>query len=810
MVCAIPLERLNRRCRADEFPFRTTAELAETNATLSQERALSALALGVQIPAAGHNVYVMGTPGSGRHTTVRAYLETIAGARSPPDDWCYLNRFDDPRRPRALRLPPGRGTQLRSDVKELVRDLRAALPEALESEGHRKRRAEVEREFDELHHRSLETLQAEAEKVQLALIQTPEGLAIAPARKGEVLGREEFERLPEEEQQRTRQSLQAVGEMLRKHVEAIPRWHRDSHRRLRELDRDATASVVRVHIEGLRTKYASSTEVLEHLGAVETDLVENASNSLRGEPAVVIPGLEQAEAQINLSRYDVNVLVDRRSVTGAPVIYEGNPTYQNLIGQIDMTAQFGVLKTDFMLVRAGALHQANGGFLILDAERLLAQPFAWDALKHALFERCVRIEPLGQRLSLISTLSLEPDRIPLNVRVVLIGTRHVYDLLCEYDPEFSELFKVAADFDDRIERNPENTQLYGRVIATCAHRERLKPLEAAAVARLVEYGSRLAGDSRKITTHLRSIEDALLEANHYAATDGQQVIRALDVQRALEEQQRRLSRVHREILDAIRNNNLLIETDGEAVGQINGLSVIRAGAVMFGQPSRITATVRIGEGDVLDIEREVKLGGAIHSKGVLILGALIGSRFGSRQPLSLHASLAFEQSYGGVEGDSASLAEACVLLSAIAGIPLRQSLAVTGSINQRGTVQVVGGVNEKIEGFFEACRQHGLTGKQGVILPADNVPHLMLNDEVIAAVERGSFHLYALRGLDDAIALLTGMESGERDASGEYPSGTFNALVEERLQKLARHRQEFARDALLASGAAPKLQRSPL
>jgi predicted ATP-dependent protease len=801
-TCEVATENLSRRCRAEEFRFRTTAEMPQEEGTLGQERALSALDLAVQIAAAEHNVFVMGTPGSGRHAAVQRHLARAAASRPPPNDCCYLNRFDDPQRPRALRLPPGRGTQLKSDMRELVRDLRASLPEALESEGHRKRRSEIERELDQIQERSLEALRKEAANCELALVQTPDGVGLAPMKKDEVLAREEFDRLPADEQKRIRGRMETVGELLRKHVEAIPRWHRDRHRRLRDLDREATARLVRLHIEELRTKYAESPEILEHLGAVESDLIESGGAYLRTDTTVVtIPGLEPLDVSSRLSRYDVNVLIDGRSATGAPVIYEGTPTYQNLIGQIDNIAQFGVLKTDFMLIRPGALHRANGGFLILDAERLLGQPFAWEALKHALFERCVRIESLGQRLGLISTLSLEPERIPLATRVVLIGTRRVYDLLCAFDPEFAELFKIVADFDDTVERTAENTQRYAAVTAACARREGLRPLEAAAVARLVEYGSRLAGDSRKLSTHLRSIEDAVREADHFARAEGQEAIRAADVQHALDEQQRRLARVHGEILDAIRRNNLLIETDGEAVGQINGLSAIQVGNTLFGQPSRITATVRIGEGEVLDIEREVKLGGAIHSKGVLILSGLIGSRFGSSRPLSLHARLVFEQSYGGVEGDSASLAEACALLSAIAQRPLRQSLAVTGSINQHGIVQVIGGVNQKIEGFFEACCQRGLTGSQGVIVPADNVPHLMLSEEVVSAVERGRFHIYQARTLDEALALLSGLEAGERDSSGEYPSGTLNALAEARLRELASRRQEFAR--LVVSRAHP-------
>jgi lon-related putative ATP-dependent protease len=563
---------------------------------------------------------------------------------------------------------------------------------------------------------------------------------------------------------------------------------------------------VRHLIEERRAEYSDCPEVLDHLGKVEADLVENAGNLFRGESAVgLLPGLEKAEIRARLDRYDVNVIVDGRSLTGAPVVYESNPTYQRLIGEIENVAQFGMLSTDFTMIRGGALHAANGGFLILDAERLLSQPFAWQALKHGLFERRMRIESLGQRLSLISTRTLEPEPIPLEVRVVLIGTRQLYSLLCDYDIEFAELFKVAADFDDTIDRTPESLPLYARLVAGAVRREHLRPFDASAVARLVEHGSRLAGDSRKLSVHLRSIQDALREADHFASIDESEVVRAADVQRALDEQVARLGRVHARSLEAIRQNSLLIACDGEAIGQVNGLSVIQVGTLLFAQPSRITATVRIGDGEVLDIEREVRLGGAIHSKGVLILSALIGARFGGTQPLSLHASLVFEQSYGGVEGDSASLAESCALLSAIAQTPLRQSFAVTGSINQHGAVQVIAAVNEKIEGFFDACRTRGLTGKQGVIIPADNVANLMLRDDVVSAVEHGSFRVYAVRSLEEAIPLLTGLDAGVRDSQGVYPQGTLHALVEQRLREFAQARQQFARQAF-ATRSAPSIE----
>lgn len=799
----VPPALLRSRCRAEEFTFRSTAELSDAPIGILQRRALAALDLGVRIDSRTHNVYVMGEPGSGRHAIVRRALEEEAKTRPPPVDWCYVNRFNDPQRPRAMRLPQGRGRAFKADMQELVRDIRAALPDAIESEAHRQRHTEVERALEERIRKSLEAIQQEAERSDLTLLQSPEGFVIAPVRRGEVLSPEAFAKLPEEERARTRERIEVVSDMLRKHVESVPLWQRDRYRKLRDLDREITQTTVRVHIEGLRVKYSDCPDVLDHLTGVEADLVENAGSALRSEPSPALAALGLSGAsRSERSRYDVNVLIDGGTVSdgggtasGAPVVYEGNPTYQNLLGQIESIAQLGTLTTDFMLVRAGALHRANGGFLILDAERLLSQAYSWEALKHALFERAVRIESLGQHLSLISTLSLEPDRIPLEVRVVLIGSRRTYELLSAFDPEFAGLFKVAADFDDTVERNPANIQLYAQMIAGSIRRESLRPLEAAAVARLVEHGSRLAGDSRKLSTHWRSIDDSLREASHFAAMSGRDIVGAADVEQALDEQWKRLARTHEETLDTIRSRVRLIDCDGLAIGQINGLSVIAIGPMLFGQPSRITATVRIGEGEVIDIEREVKLGGAIHSKGVLILSSLIGSRLGARLPLSVQASLTFEQSYGGVEGDSASLAEACALLSAISDVPLRQSLGVTGSINQHGVVQVVGGVNEKIEGFFEVCRVGGLTGTQGVIIPWDNVPHLMLHDEVILAVEQSRFHLFAVRTLDEALTLLTGLSPGERQPSGEFPEGSFNARIEHRLREFLEIRRKFARES---------------
>jgi lon-related putative ATP-dependent protease len=490
-------------------------------------------------------------------------------------------------------------------------------------------------------------------------------------------------------------------------------------------------------------------------------------------------------------RYQVNVLVDHGQSQGAPVVYESNPTYDNLTGRIEHMAQMGALVTDFNLIKAGALHRANGGYLILDARQVLLQPYAWDGLKRAIRAREMRIEPLGQALSLISTLSLAPQPVPLDVKVVLIGERLLYYMLYQLDPDFGELFKVEADFNEEMPRTPENNRLYARLIVTIARREQLRPFDRGAIARVIEHSARLSGDAEKLSVHLLSISDLLREADYWASVAGNGAVTAGDVQRAIDAQIHRADRLQEQVQDQIRRGTILIDTTGARVGQVNGLSVVGLGHYAFGQPSRITARVRMGEGKVVDIEREVELGGPIHSKGVFILSSFLGARYAAERPLSLSASLVFEQSYGSVEGDSASMAELCALLSALAQVPVKQAWAMTGSVNQHGEAQPIGGVNEKIEGFFDVCRARGLTGEQGVIIPASNVQHLMLRHDVVEAVQAGQFHVYPMRTVDDAIELLTGVPAGERDAEGNFPEGGINQRVEARLIELAEKQRAF-------------------
>jgi len=491
-------------------------------------------------------------------------------------------------------------------------------------------------------------------------------------------------------------------------------------------------------------------------------------------------------------RYEVNLIVERGEERGVPVLYEDNPTYHNLAGALEHVAMMGALLTDFTLIKGGALHRANGGYLLLDAHKVLTQPYAWEALKRAIRSKELRIEPVERLMSLVSTVSLEPEPIPLDIKVIILGDRLLYYLLCEYDPDFADLFKVAADFEETLERTPESQQLFARLIATMARKNQLNPFSRAAVARIIEHSSRMSGDTRKLSTHLRSVTDLLHESDYHAQSSRAATVDAGHVQQAIDAQVRRAGRLRENIQEAIQRDTILIATTGQVSGQVNGLSVIEMGGYAFGTPHRITARVRLGEGEVIDIEREVELGGPLHSKGVLILGGFLGAHYAADLPLSLSASLVFEQSYGEVEGDSASAAELYALLSALAKTPIKQSLAVTGSVNQHGEIQAIGGVNEKIEGFFDICKTRGLNGEQGVLIPVSNVANLMLRNDVVEAARNGLFHVFPIASVDQGLALLTGLAAGEANANGLYPPDTINGRVQARLKELARLRQDFA------------------
>ncbi|UCG72978.1 MAG: AAA family ATPase [Chromatiales bacterium] len=801
---ALPAEAVVHRCDPAALGFATTADVEADVTLVGQERALSALEFGARIPHEGFNLYVLGNPGSSRHEVTLEMLRREAQRRKPATDWCYVNNFEDPQKPKGLPLPAGVGLKLKQDVTRLIEELRVSIPAAFESENYRNRRAEIEQAFEDRNKKAMEAIQEEAENANLGLLPTPHGFALAPIRDGAVLGEKDFDALPAAEQKQIEKDIDRLTDRLRQHFENVPNWHKEKREEIRDLDANVTNLAVGALISTLREGYKEMPPATEFLDALKADVIERAQEFRIPEDQANLPPGMRVDTSRLFRRYEVNVLVSAAPGAEAAVVYESNPTHQNLVGHIEHTQQYGNLITDFTMIRAGALHRASAGYLVLDAEKVLMQPFAWDALKRALKNREVRIESVAQLLSLMSAESLEPDPMPLDVKVALVGNRLLYYLLCQLDPDFPQLFKVAADFEDRIPRTAENVPLYGQMLATIVQRKELLPFSAAAIARVIEESSRTAGDSDKLSAGVERVTDLLSEADFLGRERGVEQAEAQDVDLAVERRTHRLDRLRTETLEAIERNTIHVRTEGERPGQVNGLSVIQLGEFAFGQPARITATVRLGEGRVIDIERESELGGSIHSKGVLILSALLGARYSRDVPLSLGASLVFEQSYGGVDGDSASVAEFVALISAIAEIPVKQNLAVTGSVDQHGRMQAIGGVNQKIEGFFDICNARGLTGDQGVLIPADNEQHLMLRGDVVTAIAEGRFHVYPLQNVDQAISLLTGRDAGSRDEDGVFPVNSVNRSVENVLRSMAEHRREFAAKPAKQKRRTPK------
>jgi lon-related putative ATP-dependent protease len=786
-------DQLLRRTDAAALAFGTTDELEELLDFLGQERASHAVDLGVRMRRQGYNIFAFGAPGTGKLSLVQRHVREQAATQPAPPDWCYVNNFDTPSKPRALALEAGLGKQLRNDMQRFADDLRRGLSAAFESEEVQVRRGRLTDEFQERQQASLNELQEKAQARGLTLLRTPSGLAFAPLRDGAVVPPEEYEKLPEEERKKITEEVDALQEELQKVLYKVPSWERELRGRMRDLHREITSFVLSSILDDLTERYTGNVAVLEWLKSVEADVVEHVLELLsreRDSDDDESPMQSFFDGKASPRRYQVNVLVDSSDQVGAPVVYESNPTFLNLIGRVEHLAQMGALTTDFMLIKAGCLHRANGGTLILDAQRVLTVPYAWEGLKRALQQRQVRIESPLEMMSLTSTVSLEPEPIPLDVKVVLIGEPSIYYLLSTLDPDFAELFKVSADFDDELERTPESELLYARLIATIARREGLLAFEADAVARLIEQAARMADDSLRLTARISELKGLMEESSHWAERAGAATVARTHVAQAVASRTFRLDRVEHRLREQVLRGSVLIDTTGERIGQINALSVVMMGKRIFGHPSRISATVRVGSGDVVDIEREVDLGGPIHSKGVLILTSYLRSRYAPEEPLSLSATLAFEQNYGGVEGDSASSTELYVLLSALAQRPIRQGLGVTGSVNQMGQVQAVGGVNEKIEGFYDLCVAAGLTGDQGCLIPASNVQHLMLREDVVEAVAAGRFHIYPIATVDEGIELLTGLPAGERQADGNFPEGSLNRLVMERLASLSEARRK--------------------
>ena len=745
----------------------------------------------MKIKQEGFNLFVLGPPGVGKHTLIRQYLEQQSKQAPTPPDWVYVSNFNDTQKPRAIDLPPGRGTKLKEDMQQLINDLRTAIPSAFDTEQYQHRHQQLQDALQEKTSQAFENLTEEALKNNVFVLRGEDQITFVPARDGKPMTQDEYDSLDSKERKRLDEVIKELEEKLRQFFKQRQQWQAELRESLRTLNREVGIFAAGHLIEELRNKYTEVEEVAEYLREVQEDVIENLHMFFPERPGSIF---ERTREEPYFRNYQVNVLVANEPDSGAPVVFEDAPRYQNLVGRIEHISQMGTLITDYMLIKPGALHKANGGYLILDALKLLQQPYAWEGLKRALSAKRVKIQSLGEIYSLISTVSLEPEPIPLDAKVVLVGERILYYLLTEYDPEFAELFKVAADFEDTIERNTEHNELYAQLIANLVQRNNLLPFERAAVERVIEHSSRMAEDVEKLSMHILNVADLLREADYWARQEGEtNLVSRQAVQMAIDKQIYRSDRIRQRYLEEYRRGTLLLDTSGEAIGQVNGLVVIQLNNISFGHPSRITATARLGEGEVVDIEREVELGGAIHSKGVFILSAFVAARYAHNKPLSLAATLVFEQSYSAVEGDSASVGELCALLSALGQVPIRQNLAITGSVNQHGQVQPIGGVNEKIEGFYDVCREKGISGEQGVIIPQSNVSHLMLRQDVVDAVQAGKFQIYPVTTVDEAITLLTGLEAGEADDKGEFPIDTLNGRVDARLRYFAELRHEFAK-----------------
>ena len=788
--------KLYGRCDESQFSFATTADLENSDEIIGQPRAVEAIRFGIGIQHEGFNLFALGPNGIGKHTVVSQFLERKAANESIPDDWCYVNNFEQPHMPHILRLPTGQGARLRDDMKGFLEDLITVIPAALNSEEYNTQKKAIVKELRARETRALKELEEKAKAEGVSVVRTQSGFGFAPLRDGEVISPDRFMELSHAEQMEIEGKIAELQTSLQNVMRQVPQWHRETQNKLKELQKDTAVYAITPLLNELRQTYETLPEVLVYLEAVRQDIVSNVADFIESEeaPMAALVGIASSGSpqKAAFTRYQVNVIVDNSQTNGAPVIIEDQPTYQNLVGRVEHVSQMGTLLTDFTLIKPGALHRANGGYLILDARKLLTQPYAWEGLKRALRARQIHIESLGQLFSWVSTVSLEPEPIPLNVKVILTGERLLYYLLCRHDPDFGELFKVAADFENEMTRDEINNLAYAHLIAGLTYKENLRHFDRAAVARVIEHSSRLAGDAAKLTTHMQSVSDLLRESDYWANVAGHDLVTKADVQKALDAQVYRSSRIRERIQETILRETILIDTTGAVVGQVNGLSVIMLDNYAFGRPNRITARIRLGKGEVIDIERQVEMGGPIHSKGVLILSGFLGARYAAERPLSLAATLVFEQSYSGVEGDSASSAELYALLSALAAAPLKQSLAVTGSVNQFGQVQAIGGVNEKIEGFFDLCQARGLTGDQGVLIPAANVKHLMLRSDVVEAAATGQFHIYPVETIDEGIELLTGIAAGEPDTEGNYPAESINGRIVARLTTLAEKARAFA------------------
>ena len=793
MIPELSLEKLRRKCDPERMGCSDSSQINTLKTIIGQERAVKALRFGLGIKEKGFNVYASGVPGTGRTTAIERFLEEIAAKEPAPYDWCYVNNFRDSYRPQILRLSAGQAVKFQAEIDKFVSQVARDIRSAFDSEGYAAQREEVVKAIQQQKEKLLENLNEQAFKLNFTIQSSPSGLLTVPLLNGKPITREEFLDLKPEEKESLAQTQQDLEKTIETVLRQVKNLDKNAGEALQKLDQEIGAFTIQHLLNDVRESFQGIEDIQSFIDQVQDDILENIPDFKpeTEEQAAPQPGL-RSKPDPRL-KYIVNVLVDNSEHSGAPVVIEPNPTFSNLFGRIEQEAHFGALTTDFTLIRPGALHKANGGYLVLPIQEVLNSPLSWDSLKRALQNKEIVVEDAADKMGVMSTKSLKPDPIPLNVKIILVGSPDIYELLLSRDEHFSELFKVKADFDTQMERTDEHINDYAAFISKICDDENLKHLDAGAMARIVEHGSRLADDQEKLTTHFGEIADVIREASYYAGLENAALTNAAHVREAIEERLFRSSMIHERIKEMIIREEIKIDVDGERCGQVNGLSVIKMGDIEFGQPSRITVSVGLGREGLIDIERETKMGGPIHTKGFLILSGYLMDRYAQDKPLSLSARLVFEQSYSGVDGDSASSTELYAILSALSGLPIRQGTAVTGSMNQKGEIQAIGGVNEKIEGFFAICEAKGLTGRQGVIIPESNVSNLMLREAVVEAVSQGKFHIWPVKSIDEGIEILTGVKAGERLPDGGFEEKTVHGLVDRRLMDLAERLATFGK-----------------
>lgn len=793
--CKIPVEKLAWKCDPEIFEFETTDDVTVQDDTIGQERAIRSINFGLGMVENGFNLYLAGETGTGRTTSIMSILKKRARDEPPPQDWCYVYNFKSPDNPLFLALPVGMGKVLEQDIKELLQGIKNDIPKSLQSKEYELDKNKIIQENQEKNNELFSWMEKECEAKGYALQRTVSGLVVVPQKEGRNMTQEEYEQLPDDEKQKIDETGNELKGKLADVLSSVRENEKEVREALARLDRDLGLSALGHRIEPLNEKYKSHCKVIAYLESVQEDILLNLDDFKGGEQQQqIIPGLRLPATQTpSFERYTVNVFVDNSNIVGAPVVYEANPTYNNLFGRIDHVVQMGgVTTTNFTLIKPGALHRANGGYLVLDARQVLINPFAWDALKRCISNSEIKIEDVLEQYRFITIVSLKPEPVPLKAKIIMIGSSWIYYLLYYMEPEYRKLFKVKADFETRVKKNADILKGYAQFVTSHCKKENLLPFHKNALSALMEYAARRVEDQNKLSSQFMEITDLIREGDYWARQEGKKVVDAEALKRAIEEKVYRSNLFEERIQELIAEGTLFVDTEGAEVGQVNGLSVIQLADYMFGRPSRVTARIFMGRAGMVNIEREVKLSGPIHDKGVMILTGYLGGKYAHDKPLAFSASICFEQSYEGVEGDSASSTELYALLSALSGVPLKQGIAVTGSVNQLGRIQPIGGVNHKIEGFYAVCKEMGLTGDQGVMIPKSNERNLMLKDEVIDAVKTGKFNVWSVETIDQGIELLTGVPAGEMQPDGSYPEGTINFLVDKRLKDMVERMKKFS------------------